>query len=323
MINETQAWRDLQEHWKDTEGRHMRELFREDPGRCDRYVTERCGIVFDYSKNRITDKTLKLLRALADAADLPGWTARMFSGERINTTENRAVLHVALRNLGKRIYRVDGQDVMPAVRDVLGRMGDFAERVRGGKWLGHTGRSITDVVNIGIGGSNLGPKMVCEALKPFQSPDLRVHFVSNVDATDISETLKRLDPETTLFVVASKTFTTQETLTNARTARRWCVDRLGSEGAVARAAVESRWRPELDDFRPELVLVSAGFDAHVDDEMSSLRLTDADFDWLTAFCLDVAERHSGGRLVSMLEGGYDLPSLARCAAQHVRDLARL
>jgi glucose-6-phosphate isomerase len=249
MIHETEAWRDLQEHWREVGERPMRDLFSEDPGRCERYLIERCGIVCDFSKNRITDATLKKLLALADAADLSGWTARMFAGERINTTEDRAVLHVALRNLGKRIYRVDGQDVMPAVREVLGRMRDFVGRVREGKWLGHTGRAITDVVNIGIGGSNLGPKMVCAALQPYQSPELRVHFVSNVDGTHISETLRGLDPETTLFVVASKTFTTQETLTNARTARRWCVDRLGSDGAVARHFVAvSTNADEVRDF---------------------------------------------------------------------------
>ncbi len=212
----------------------MRELFAEDPQRCERYTLERCGITLDFAKNRITDETLKRLLALADAADVPGWTARLFSGEHINTTEDRAVLHVALRNLGKRVYRVDGQDVMPGVRAVLEQVREFVDAVRSGKWLGYSGRRITDVVNIGIGGSNLGPLMVCEALRPFQSPELKLHFVSNVDATHIVETLRALDPHTTLFVVASKTFTTQETLTNAHTARRWCVDQLGTEGAVAR-----------------------------------------------------------------------------------------
>ena len=234
MINETEAWRELKAHWAEMGQGNLRDLFAEDPQRCERYRIERCGILLDYAKNLVTDRTLEKLLALAEAADVSGWTARMYAGEHINTTEDRAVLHVALRNLGKRVYRVDGQDVMPAVRAVLAQMREFTETVRSGRWLGYTGRSITDVVNIGIGGSNLGPLMVCEALRPYQSDALRVHFVSNVDATHIVETLKGLDPETTLFVVASKTFTTQETLTNAHTARRWCVDHLGAEAAVAR-----------------------------------------------------------------------------------------
>ena len=234
MINETDAWKELETHWQETKALRMRDLFAEDDARCERYQLQRCGITLDYAKNLITDQTLKKLIALADAADVPGWTMRMFSGEHINTTEDRAVLHVALRNLGKRIYRVDGKDVMPDVRAVLDHMRDFSEKVRGGTWLGYSGRPITDVVNIGIGGSNLGPLMVCEALAAYQSATPRPHFVSNVDGTHLTETLRNLDPETTLFIVASKTFTTQETLTNAHSARRWCVNHLGTEGAVAK-----------------------------------------------------------------------------------------
>ena len=234
MIHETEAWKELEAHWLDVKGLQMRDLFAEDSGRCERYSLQRCGISLDYAKNLLTDETLKKLLALAEVADVPGWMTRMFSGEHINTTEDRAVLHVALRNLGKRIYRVDGKDVMPDVRSVLDHMRKFSETVRSGNWLGYSGRQITDVVNIGIGGSNLGPLMVCEALTPYQSPSLKTHFVSNVDGTHLAETLRHLDPETTLFNIASKTFTTQETLTNAHSARRWCVNHLGTEGAVAR-----------------------------------------------------------------------------------------
>lgn len=234
MIHETEAWKELETHWQEVKSLHMRDLFKEDGSRCERFKLQRCGITLDYAKNLITAGSLEKLLALAEVADVPGWTTRLFSGEHINTTEDRAVLHVALRNLGKRIYRVDGKDVMPDVRKVLDQMRKFTESVRTGNWLGYTGRPITDVVNIGIGGSNLGPLMVCEALIPYQSPSLSVHFVSNVDATHLAETVRHLDPETTLFVVASKTFTTQETLTNAHSARSWCVNRLGSEGAVAK-----------------------------------------------------------------------------------------
>ena len=184
-------------------------------------------LLLDFSKNRITAETLPLLLDLAREADLEGWRERMFAGERINTTEDRAVLHVALRNRANRPILVDGADVMPAVNAVLARMRDFSERVRGGGWRGHSGETITDVVNIGIGGSDLGPLMVCEALKPYQSPDLRPHFVSNVDGAHLVHTLEGLDPARTLFIVASKTFTTQETMTNAASARAWLVGGLG------------------------------------------------------------------------------------------------
>jgi glucose-6-phosphate isomerase len=190
--------------------------------------------MLDYSKNRITTKSMNLLLALAQAVDVDGWRRRMFSGERLNITENRAVLHVALRNRSNQPIWFDGEDVMPSINAVLQKMETFSESVRSGDWKGHTGKSISDVVNIGIGGSNLGPLMVCEALKPYQKPGLRMHFVSNVDGTHIVDTIKELDPETTLFIVASKTFTTQETLTNAHTARRWLLDKLHDEKAVAR-----------------------------------------------------------------------------------------
>lgn len=228
------AWRALAEHHLALKDVRLRELFQQDPGRFDRYSLEAAGLFLDYSKNRITDETMARLRQLADEVDLSGWIERMYSGERINNTENRSVLHVALRNMGPNPVMVEGADVMPAVRDVLMKMSQFAEQVRSGDWLGHTGKTITDVVNIGIGGSNLGPLMVTEALGPYRLPHLRSHFVSNVDGTHIAETLRDLNPETTLFIIASKTFTTQETMANAAAARAWLVDVSGDESAVAR-----------------------------------------------------------------------------------------
>ncbi len=228
------AWRALAGHQLTLKDIHLRELFAQDPGRFDRYSLEAAGLFLDYSKNRITDDTMSMLRTLANEVDLAGWIGRMFSGERINNTENRSVLHVALRNVGSDPVMVEGRDVMPDVQRVLEKMSLFAEQVRSGAWLGHSGKPITDVVNIGIGGSNLGPLMVAEALAPYRLPHLRSHFVSNVDGTHIAETLRNLDPETTLFIIASKTFTTQETMANAAAARAWLVDALGAESAVAR-----------------------------------------------------------------------------------------
>ena len=209
------------------------ELFAADPERFARFSVRLGDLLLDYSKNRITEETMRLLVALAEEADVAGWRQKMFSGEKINATEGRAVLHVALRNtLDKPIF-VDGVDVMPEVVRVREQMRAFSDAVRSGAWRGHGGLAITDVVNIGIGGSDLGPVMVTEALKPYHQPGLNVHFVSNVDGTHIAETLKPLTPETTLFIVASKTFTTQETITNALSARAWLVETLG-EAAVAK-----------------------------------------------------------------------------------------
>ena len=211
----------------------MRDLFARDPQRFQRFSRRFGDMLLDFSKNRITEETVRLLISLAREADIEGWRERMFTGEKINNTEGRAVLHVALRNTPDRPIFVDGEDVMPEVVRVREQMRVFSEAVRSGAWRGQTEESITDVVNIGIGGSDLGPVMATEALKPYHQPGLRVHFVSNVDGTHIAETLKRLRPESTLFIVASKTFTTQETLTNAFTARGWLVGALG-EAAVAK-----------------------------------------------------------------------------------------
>jgi glucose-6-phosphate isomerase len=212
----------------------MRRLFAEDAMRFDRFSIDLGDVFVDYSKNRVTVETMRLLVALAEQQKVGEWRDRMFAGDKINGTENRAVLHVALRNRSNRPILVDGKDVMPEVNAVLARMGRFTAALRSGAWKGWTGKRITDVVNIGIGGSDLGPVMACEALRPYWQEGLRAHFVSNVDGTHFVETVKPLDPETTLFIVASKTFTTQETLMNARSARAWLLDRSKDEKTVAK-----------------------------------------------------------------------------------------
>jgi glucose-6-phosphate isomerase len=227
------AWQALTTHYATIQSLQMRQQFCDDPARFEKLSLKFNTLLFDYSKNRITDETLPLLIALAREADLPAFIERQFNGSKINTTEGRAVLHTALRNRSDRPVLVDGIDVMPDVRRVLGLMRKFSDSVRSGQHTGFTGMPISDIVNIGIGGSDLGPLMVCEALKSYASPDRRVHFVSNVDATHLTETLKKLNAATTLFIVSSKTFTTQETLTNARSARSWLVEQLGDETAVA------------------------------------------------------------------------------------------
>ncbi len=232
-ITKSSAWQALEHHHQEITGDHMRDLFARDLRRAERFSLRLGDMLLDYSKNRVVPETMDLLVALAREANLEGWRQRMFTGETINTTEGRSVLHVALRNAPDQPIYVDGKDVMPDVVRVLDQMAAFTEAVRGGEWQGATGKRISDVVNIGIGGSDLGPVMVTEALKPYKHPDIEVHFVSNVDGTHIVETLKSLNPETTLFIVASKTFTTQETLTNAGTARTWLTDQLG-EAAVAK-----------------------------------------------------------------------------------------
>ena len=231
MLTQSPAWTALEKHQLEMRGLHLRTLFAQDPQRFDRFSLRFKDLLVDYSKHRITAETLRLLFALARQQGVEALRDRMFAGEKINVTEQRAVLHVALRNRGSRPILVEGKDVMPEVNSVLDRMRDFTDRLRSGAWRGHTGERITDVVNIGIGGSDLGPVMVTEALKPYQAL-VRPHFVSNVDGTHFVETVKNLDPARTLFIVASKTFTTQETLMNARSAREWLVSRLGSEAAV-------------------------------------------------------------------------------------------
>ncbi|QRM34051.1 glucose-6-phosphate isomerase [Microvirga sp. VF16] len=232
-VTASPAWQALQVHSAAMGGQHLRDLFAQDPERFTRFSLQLGDILLDYSKHRITTETMQLLFDLARFANVEGWRDRMFAGEKINSTENRAVLHVALRNRSGRPILFEGADVMPGVEAVLKRMRLFCERVRSGDWRGATGETITDFVNIGIGGSDLGPLMVCEALKPYQRPDLRTHFVSNVDGAHLVHTLAGLDPARTLFIVASKTFTTQETMTNAASARAWLTAALG-EDAVAK-----------------------------------------------------------------------------------------
>jgi glucose-6-phosphate isomerase len=224
----------LQAHQAQMAPQLMRDLFAADPARFERYSLQVGDILLDYSKNRITDETMDLLVRLAEEADVAGWRARMFGGDRINNTENRAVLHVALRNRSDEPVQVDGEDVMPKVNAVIDRMGAFAGQVRSGQWLGYGGKPITDVVNIGIGGSDLGPQMVVQALKPYRHPRLNMHFMSNIDGAHVKEILENLNPETTLFIVASKTFTTQETMTNAHDAREWFLAQSQSEQHIAR-----------------------------------------------------------------------------------------
>ncbi len=234
MLNQTKSWRALQKHWQEVSLLQMRHLFEVEPDRFERFSLSLEDILFDFSKNRITAQTLQLLCALAREAGLEEKRTGMFAGEQINGTEGRAVLHVALRNRSSRPITVEGMDVMPQVRRVLQQMGRFCEQVHSGGWLGYSGLPVRDVVNIGIGGSDLGPLMVTEALKPYGQKGLRVHFVSNVDASHLTETLKGLNPETTLFLIASKTFSTQETLTNAHSARDWLLRAAGDEEAVAK-----------------------------------------------------------------------------------------
>ncbi|ACF14071.1 Glucose-6-phosphate isomerase [Chloroherpeton thalassium ATCC 35110] len=228
------SWKALESNYSSISGIHLRELFAQDPDRFNKFSVQFQDLLLDFSKNRITSETFALLLKLAEEADLKSWIEKMFSGEKINETEGRAVLHVALRNRADRPIFVDGKDVMPEVNRVLAQMRDFTESVRNGEWKGYTGKTITDVVNIGIGGSDLGPYMVTEALKPYGKPGLSVHFVSNVDGTHIAETLKKLQPETTLFVIASKTFTTQETITNAITAKNWFLETAKDNAAIAK-----------------------------------------------------------------------------------------
>ena len=227
------AWQNLAEHYRTHKDVHLRTLFAEDESRGERFAVEDAGLYLDYSKNRITDETLSLLLELARATGLRERIDAMFGGDRINVTEERPVLHVALRAPRGQSIPVDGQDVVPDVHTVLDRMSSFADRVRSGEWKGYTGKRIRNVVNIGIGGSDLGPVMAYEALRHYSDRSLDLGFVSNVDATDFAETTRGLDPAETLFIVSSKTFTTLETLKNAHTAREWCLGALKDEAAVA------------------------------------------------------------------------------------------
>ncbi|MGW0880712.1 glucose-6-phosphate isomerase [Streptomyces sp. NPDC002671] len=233
-LNQTPEWTALAKHREELADTHLRDLFATDPERGAGYTLRVGDLYIDYSKHLVTDETLRLLRELAAATDVFGLRDAMFRGEKINTTENRAVLHTALRAPRDAVIEVDGENVVPAVHAVLDKMAGFADRVRSGAWTGHTGKRIKNVVNIGIGGSDLGPAMAYEVLRSYTDRDLTVRFVSNVDGADLHEATRDLDPAETLFVIASKTFTTIETITNATSARKWLLDALGDQAAVAK-----------------------------------------------------------------------------------------
>src|SRR5579863_3444232 len=232
-LRQRKAWQALERHHAEIAGRHLRELFAEDPGRGERLTAEAAGLYLDYSKNRITDETLRLLVKLAQESGVAERRDAMFRGEHINVSENRAVLHVALRMPATASLTVDGQDVIADVHAVLGRMRDFSDRVRSGEFRGFTGKPIKNVINVGIGGSDLGPVMAYEALRYYCTRDITFRFVSNVDSTDFVEATRDLNADETLFIISSKTFGTLETLTNATSARDWVVGALGSKDAVA------------------------------------------------------------------------------------------
>src|SRR6516225_6787917 len=224
-----QSWQALERHYQEISKLHLRELFAKDPGRGERMALEAVGVYFDYSKNRITDETLKLLFRLAEESGLPSRIEAMFRGEKINLTENRAVLHTALRAPRNASIVVDGENVVPKIYAVLDKMAHFSDRLRNGDWKGHTGKRIRNVVNIGIGGSDLGPVMAYEALRAYSDRAMTFRFVSNIDGTDFAEAVHDLEAAETLFIISSKTFTTLETMTNAHSARDWALKGLGSD----------------------------------------------------------------------------------------------
>ncbi len=233
-LRERKAWQALQRHHNEIAGRHLRDLFAEDPGRGERLTAEAVGLYLDYSKNRVADETMRLLVELAEESGVPERRDAMFRGEHINVSEDRAVLHVALRMPEGESLVVDGVDVVAQVHEVLGRMADFSNRIRSGEWTGYTGKRIRNVINVGIGGSDLGPVMAYEALRHYSTRDITFRFVSNVDSTDFVEATRDLSADETLFIISSKTFSTLETITNATSARDWVVGELGDEAAVAK-----------------------------------------------------------------------------------------
>ncbi|MDH5611579.1 MAG: glucose-6-phosphate isomerase [Gammaproteobacteria bacterium] len=233
-LTELPAWKALKAHFAETKNLHMRDLFAQDNLRFEKFSTQMDDILMDFSKNRITDETFRLLCDLARETNVEGWRDQMFAGLEINISEYRPVLHTALRNRGNKPVIVDGEDVMPKINKVLQQMRYFSERVRGGHWRGYSGHLIKDVINIGIGGSDLGPHVVCDAMKPFAQRGMNVHFVSNIDPTHLTEILKFVQPESTLFIVSSKSFTTQETMMNSHSAREWFVRTTGSEKAICK-----------------------------------------------------------------------------------------
>ena len=247
-LTRSEVWRALAAHRDTLKGRHLRDLFAEDPNRGERLVAEGAGLYLDFSKNRINDETLRLLRRLADDRGLSAQREAMFRGDKINATERRAVLHIALRAPRDAHISIDGRNVVPDVHESLEQMAGFADQIRDGRWLGVTGKRIRTVINIGIGGSYLGPEMACRALRSFSSSEIAVRFVANVDGADFSEAVAGLDPAETLFIVSSKTFTTQETMTNARTAREWCIQALGAQAVPRHFVAVSTHARAVQDF---------------------------------------------------------------------------
>ena len=240
-LTQSTTWKALEEHFKEMRQSHMRDMFAEDPQRFDKFSLKLNDILFDYSKNIINSQTMKQLYNLADECEIGLWISRMFDGEPINQSENRAVLHTALRNKSEQPVLVDGEDVMPAIREEQERVKNLAEAIRTRSWRGYYNQPITDVVNIGIGGSNLGPLMVTEALRSYSLHDLNIHYVSNIDENHINDTLEKLNPATTFFIIASKSFTTQDTMVNAETARQWHINKVGDDSQIDKhfAAVSS------------------------------------------------------------------------------------
>ena len=233
-LTQSAAWKDLQEHYNRISDHHMRDWFNEDPNRFDTFQLEAAGLTLDYSKNRITEDTMSLLLSLAREQDLPAKIGAMFNGETINRSENRPALHTALRNFGDRDIMVDGENIMPEIRETVHRMEEFCWKIRRNQWRGYTNKPFTDVVSIGIGGSFLGPKLASSALKPYWDSRLNIHYLANIDGSHITEILKRLDPATTLFIIQSKSFGTQETLKNANACRQWFLDNGGTEGDLCK-----------------------------------------------------------------------------------------
>ena len=248
VVNKTRAWKKLASHYRHIKNVEMKDLFEADPKRAEKFTLQLDNLWFDYSKNRINAHTVKLLLRLAEDCGVKDKIEAMFSGEKINSTENRAVLHTALRNRGNMPVFVDGKNVMPDINAVLAKMKKFAEAVRLGKFVGHTGKKLTTIVNIGIGGSDLGPVMVTEALRKYWAKDMECYFISNIDGTACAEVLNKIDPEKTLFIVSSKTFTTIETLTNARTCRKWLVDALGEPAVAKHFVAISTNQKEVEKF---------------------------------------------------------------------------
>ena len=293
----TKAWKELERLYQETKETHLRDWFSNDPERFAKF-TRRQGddFLLDFSKNRIDERIFETLLKLAEEADLKGATEAMFTGEKINRTEDRAVLHIALRNRSNSAIKVDGSDVMPEINAVLKQMETFCTKVHSGEWKGYTGKKITDIVNIGIGGSDLGPVMVTEALRYYKLPDIEAHFVSNVDGTHIAETLKRLDPETTLFLIASKTFTTQETMTNAHTAREWFLEAAKDEAAISKHFVAMSTNAEA---------VKA-FGIHTEQMFPFWDWVGGRYSLWSAIGLSIALTIGFGHFTELLEGAHEM-----------------